>query len=210
MKKWYEFNSMKGTVASANDETSIATAVEDANSIINLDFENKTTINHTKTSKKRFNLFAPFALLRHPFILMLSITSGFFFSAMFATEAILPEDFSKTYVLYPWQTGLCYLGASIGNLTAALVGSHLSYRLLMRSCHLRGGIARVEDRLTANIWIAGFVFSPLGNLIFGWVVEHKLNFWDVIIGFGIQCFGSVQVMTCRFCAWTWSICYCCY
>jgi hypothetical protein len=26
-------------------------------------------------------------------------------------------------------------------------------------------------------------------------VEHKLNFWGAIIGFGIQCFGNVQVMT---------------
>lgn len=149
----------------------------------------------TVTKKKTFNPFAPFKLLRHPFVFLSSITAGFFFGAMFATEAILPEAFKHTYGLNSWQTGLCYLGAGIGNLSGALVGGRLSDRLLLRSRRLRGGKAKAEDRLTANIWIAGFIFNPLGLLIFGWVVQYKLSYWGAIVGFGIQCFGNVQVMT---------------
>lgn len=146
--------------------------------------------------KKPFNPFAPFKLLRHPFVFLSSITAGFFFGAMFATEAILPEAFKHTYGLNSWQTGLCYLGAGVGNLSGALVGGRLSDRLLLRSRRLRGGgKAKAEDRLTANIWIAGFIFNPLGLLIFGWVVQYKLSYWGAIVGFGVQCFGNVQVMT---------------
>jgi hypothetical protein len=61
--------------------------------------------------KKSFSPFAAFALLRHPFVLLPSITGGFFFGAMFATGAILPEAFEVIYGLTSWQTGLCYLGA---------------------------------------------------------------------------------------------------
>ncbi|KAG2194278.1 hypothetical protein INT46_000046 [Mucor plumbeus] len=195
----HALESTKNTITSTDDDTlsqrSIVTAIDVAKSVNIIDKMAGITVNNYKLSKKRFNPFAPFALLRHPFIFMPSITAGLFFGAMFATEAILPEAFSKTYGLASWQTGLCYLGAGIGNLGGAFVGSRLSDRLLMRSRRLRGGIPKAEDRLTANIWIAGFIFSPLGNLIFGWVVEHKLNFWGAIIGFGIQCFGNVQVMT---------------
>lgn len=148
-----------------------------------------------ESKKKPFNPFAPFKLLRHPFVSLSSITAGFFFGAMFATEAILPEAFKQTYGLNSWQTGLCYLGAGVGNLSGALVGGKLSDRLLMRSRRLRGGQAKAEDRLTANIWIAGFLFNPLGLIIFGWVVQYKLSYWGAIVGFGIQCFGNVQVMT---------------
>lgn len=147
------------------------------------------------TKKEIFNPFAPFALLRHPFVLMPSITAGLFFGAMFDTEAILPQAFSDTYGLNSWQTGLCYLGAGIGNLSGAFVGTRLSDRLLLRARRLRGGKPKAEDRLTANIWFAGLIFNPLGLLLFGWVVEYKLSIWGAIIGFGIQCFANVQVMT---------------
>jgi MFS family permease len=178
---------------------STSSTIEDVNVAVNdIPSQEKTQqidVEEDYSSKKTFNPFAPFALLRHPFVFMTSITIGVFFGAMIATEAILPEAFKENYDLNSWQTGLCYLGAGIGNMFGAFVGGRLSDRLLMRSRRQRNGVAKAEDRLTANIWIAGFVFNPLGSLIFGWVVERKLSFWGAIIGFGIQCFGNVQVVT---------------
>jgi MFS family permease len=80
-------------------------------------------------------------------------------------------------------------------MSGAFVGSRLSDRLLLRARRLRGGAAKSEDRLALNVWIAGCLFNPLGLLIFGWVVQHKLSFWGAIVGFGIQCFGNVQAVT---------------
>ncbi|OAD07841.1 hypothetical protein MUCCIDRAFT_135793 [Mucor lusitanicus CBS 277.49] len=147
------------------------------------------------SNSHRFNPFTAFILLRHPFVFLASVVAALFFAAMFATEAILPDAFKEVYGLSSWQTGLCYLGAGIGNLSGALVGSRVSDRLLIRSRRLRGGAHKAEDRLTANVWIAGFIFGPLGNLLFGWVVEHRLSLWGAVIAFGIQCFGTVQVVT---------------
>jgi MFS family permease len=159
-----------------------------------MDTASERTVVVTK-KKARVNPFAAFALFPHPFILMSSVTGGLFFGAMFATETILPSAFSQVYRLSAWQTGLRYLGAGIGNLSRSVVGSRLSDRLLLRSRMLRGGASKSEDRLTHNIWIAGFIFKPLDLLIFGWVVQHQLSYWGAIIGFGIQCFGNVQVIT---------------
>ncbi|GAA5802672.1 hypothetical protein HPULCUR_008146 [Helicostylum pulchrum] len=154
----------------------------------------KDVVDVAPKQEKMFNPFAPFALLRYPFILMSSVVAGLFFGAMFATETILPEAFSNTYGLNSWQVGLSYIGAGIGSLSGAYVGGRLSDRLLLRSRRLRGGKPKAEDRLTMNMWFAGVAFNPLGLLLFGWVVEYKLSFWWAIVGFGIQCFGNVQVV----------------
>ncbi|KAG2206520.1 hypothetical protein INT47_008537 [Mucor saturninus] len=147
--------------------------------------------------KKFFNPFAAFELLKHPFILLSSVSTGFFFGAMFATETILPNAFKNKYGLNSWQVGLSYLGAGIGNLSGSMLGGRLSDRLLLAARARRGeGAPHVaEDRLTMNLWFAGFLFNPLGLLIFGWVVERELSFWGAIVAFGVQCFGNVQFVT---------------
>jgi MFS family permease len=91
--------------------------------------------------------------------------------------------------------GLSYLGAGVGNFMGTLIGGKLSDALLIRSRRLRGGAAVLEDRLTANLWPAGFFFVPLGVLMFGWMGEYGVSLWGCIVGFGIQCFGMSQVFS---------------
>lgn len=76
-----------------------------------------------------------------------------------------------------------------------MIGGRLSDALLLRSRRLRGGAALLEDRLTANIWPCGFLFIPLGVLMFGWFAEYSISLWGCIVGFGIQCFGMSQVFS---------------
>jgi hypothetical protein len=87
------------------------------------------------------------------------------------------------------------LGAGLGNFMGTMIGGKLSDALLMRSRRLRGGAALLEDRLTANLWPAGFFFVPLGVLLFGWMGEYSISLWGCIVGFGIQCFGMSQVFS---------------
>ncbi|KAI9485706.1 MAG: major facilitator superfamily domain-containing protein [Benjaminiella poitrasii] len=159
----------------------------------NNDIDQEKTI--TPAPPKRINPIAPFLLLRHPFIFLASLVSGLAFGSMFAVETMVPDLFESVYGFNSWETGLSYLGAGVGNLIGSAVGSMLSDRLLIRSRERRGGEARCEDRLTANLWPSAFLFTPLGILLFGWCVARKLSVWGAIIGFGIQCFGMNQVMT---------------
>ncbi|KAI8373883.1 major facilitator superfamily domain-containing protein [Blakeslea trispora] len=149
----------------------------------------------SQLKKRRIDPFAPFVLLKYPFIALASFVSAIAFGCMFAVETIIPELYETKYGFNSWQTGLSYLGAGIGNVLGSILNGYLSDRLLLRARRLRGGAAVVEDRLTANLWPAIFFVIPFGLLLFGWSVNQGLSYWAAIIGFGIQNFGMNQVMT---------------
>ncbi|KAI8384550.1 major facilitator superfamily domain-containing protein [Radiomyces spectabilis] len=150
---------------------------------------------HTPMAKKRFNILAPFLMLRHPFVFLASLISGITFGSMFAVETIIPGLYGEHYGFSSWQTGLSYLGAGVGNMTATFIVGMISDRLLLRARRLRGGKALVEDRLTINLWPCGLLIIPFGQLLFGWSIESGLSVWAPIIGFGIHTFGMNQITT---------------
>ncbi|KAI9488784.1 major facilitator superfamily domain-containing protein [Zychaea mexicana] len=145
--------------------------------------------------KKPLNPIRPFLYLRHPHVLLASLVMGVSFGAMFCVETIIPDLFENNYGFVPWQTGLSYLGAGVGNLCGAFVNTFLSDRLLMHARAKRGGRAMVEDRIAINLWPSGLILMPFGLLLFGWGIGTGMSYWTGIIGFGIQNFGMNQMMT---------------
>ncbi|GAB5587001.1 hypothetical protein Unana1_01901 [Umbelopsis nana] len=144
---------------------------------------------------KTINIFAPIRSLFHPFVFLTAFMTAVAFGGMFSVETIIPGQYEAKFGLNTWQTGLSFLGAGVGNFTGTLIGGKLSDALLLRSRRLRGGDHLLEDRLTANIWPCGFIFIPLGVLLFGWFAEYGISLWGCIVGFGIQCFGMSQVFS---------------
>ncbi|KAG2177313.1 hypothetical protein INT43_007970 [Umbelopsis isabellina] len=148
-----------------------------------------------ETKRKSINLFDPLISLCQPFVFLTAFMTAVAFGGMFAVETIIPGQYESKFHLNTWQTGLSFLGAGIGNFMGTLIGGRLSDYLLLRSRRLRGGAHLLEDRLTANLWPAGFIFVPLGVLLFGWMAEYGISLWGCIVGFGIQCFGMSQVFS---------------
>ncbi|KAI7871518.1 major facilitator superfamily domain-containing protein [Spinellus fusiger] len=146
-----------------------------------------------KTEKKSMNPISAILLLRHPFVLLSSITGGIFFGCMFTLETIIPGQLMEKYNLNSWQIGLSFLGGGIGNILGSIMGGYLSDYLLLRARHQRGGIAVVEDRLTFNIWFAGIIITPLGTLLFGMSLDYNMSIWVNIIAYTIHTFGMTQV-----------------
>ncbi|KAL0089338.1 major facilitator superfamily domain-containing protein [Phycomyces blakesleeanus] len=144
---------------------------------------------------KRINPIAPLFLLRHPFIFMPSFCGAVAFGGMFAVETMIPIVYTENYGFPAWKTGLSYLGAGVGNVLGTVMSSYISDRAVLRAREKRGGREVVEDRLTPNLWIAGFLFMPLGLLLFGWMAERNMSVWACIIGFGCQSFGMNQIMS---------------
>ncbi|KAI8136916.1 major facilitator superfamily domain-containing protein [Fennellomyces sp. T-0311] len=144
---------------------------------------------------KRMNPIEPFLMLRHPFIFLASLVSGISFGAMYAVETIMPTLYQTHYGFVAWQTGLTFIGAGIGNTAGTIVNGVWADKLLMRSRNKRNGVPLAEDRLSHNLWPSGIVFIPLGLLLFGWTIVYNLSVWAPILGFSIQNFGMVQVMT---------------
>ncbi|KAF9083336.1 hypothetical protein BGX23_011568 [Mortierella sp. AD031] len=141
-----------------------------------------------------FNPFQAVMLLKHPVVLLASIETGMIFALMFSIETIAPVLFTNSYGLIEDQVGLTYLGAGGGSILGAILGGKLSDLSLMRAKAKNGGELVLEDRLSTNMWIAGFLIVPFGSLLFGWGAEKHLSIAAPIVGFGIYNFGMAQVM----------------
>ncbi|KAF9428514.1 hypothetical protein BGZ94_002095 [Podila epigama] len=145
--------------------------------------------------KKRFNPFQAVLLLRHPIVFLCALETGMIFALMFSIETIAPLLFSKFYNLSESQTGFTYIAAGVGSVVGAVIGGRLSDMSLMRAKAKNGGELVLEDRLSLNMWIAGFFTVPLGSLVFGWGAEKHLHIAAAIAGFGIYNFGMSQVLS---------------
>ncbi|KAF9287562.1 hypothetical protein BGZ68_001659 [Mortierella alpina] len=144
--------------------------------------------------KRRFNPFQSVLLLRHTVVLLASIETGIIFALMFSIETLIPLLFKKFYGLSETQVGLTYLGAGAGSVMGSVLGGKMSDLSLMRAQRKNGGDLVLEDRLSVNMWIAGFAIVPLGALLFGWGAEKHLSIAVPIVGFAIYNFGMAQVM----------------
>ncbi|KAI9279663.1 major facilitator superfamily domain-containing protein [Sporodiniella umbellata] len=163
--------------------------------------EKETALNITEQKeqdqaviRKRINPFAPFYMLKHPAILLASLSSGIAFGCMFATETITPDLYETHYGFDSWKTGLSYLGGGLGNVMGAIVSGNTSDRLMLLSRKKRGGKIVTEDRLTLTVWPGIALFLPFGLLLFGWTIVYNKSVWAPIVGFGCLNFGMNLVM----------------
>jgi MFS family permease len=109
-------------------------------------------------------------------------------------ETIVPVLFTDNYNLIESQVGLTYLGAGVGSIFGSIIGGKLSDLSLMRAKERNGGELVLEDRLSTNMWVAGFLIVPLGSLLFGWGAAKHLSIAVPIAGFTIYNFGMAQVL----------------
>jgi len=150
----------------------------------------------TCTKSKKMNLLAPLLLLRHPFVLIPAIETGWTFGCMFAIENILPPLYTNVYGWSPGAIGLSFLSPGLGEVIGAFVGGRISDFFLNRSKDKRGGNAVPEDRLVPSLWPSGFILMPLSILMFGWPIALGWSIWWSIIFFGVLCFAMVQCFSC--------------
>ncbi|KAG2221157.1 hypothetical protein INT45_007734 [Circinella minor] len=151
--------------------------------------------NNQLNNKKKFNPVRPFGLLRFPHILLPSLATAIIFGSMFSIETVLPNLFYQEYGFNSLQIGLAYLGGGIGHIFGAIFSGYASDKLLLRNRSKRAnGQHMIEDRITINIWPCFLILVPLGLLLFGWSITNGMSYWYGIVGFGIQCFATNQIM----------------
>ena len=74
----------------------------------------------------------------------------------------------------PLTGGLFYLAPGVGFLLGSLVGGRISDAVVKRYIVRREGARLPEDRLKATLPMI-FGILPLGTLLYGWSVDHKLG-----------------------------------
>ncbi|KAI7905292.1 major facilitator superfamily domain-containing protein [Cokeromyces recurvatus] len=148
---------------------------------------------NTIVESKMMNPLSSLALLRHPFVLVFSMATGFAFGGMFAIENMLPLLYTKTYGLSSGLVGLTFISPGLGEVFGSLLSGKLSDYFLNRAKAKRNGIVIPEDRLAPNVWPAAFILNPLSFFLWGWPVQFGWSIWVSIIMFGLQCFAMVQI-----------------
>ncbi|KAI8391126.1 major facilitator superfamily domain-containing protein [Radiomyces spectabilis] len=147
----------------------------------------------TAIDQKMINPLASLALLRHPFVLIFAVATGFAFGGMFAIENMLPPLYTQTYGLSSGIIGLTFISPGLGEVIGSLISGRLSDYFLNRARSKRHGVAIPEDRLAPNVWPAAFILNPLSFFLWGWPVQFGWSVWVSIIMFGVQCFAMVQI-----------------
>ncbi|KAI7873618.1 major facilitator superfamily domain-containing protein [Mucor mucedo] len=153
----------------------------------------KQETDSTIVETKRMNPLASLALLRHPFVLVFSMATGFAFGGMFAIENMLPSLYTNVYGLSSGLVGLTFISPGLGEVIGSLISGKLSDIFLNRARAKRDGVALPEDRLAPNVWPAAFILNPLSFFLWGWPIQFGWSIWVSIIMFGVQCFAMVQV-----------------
>ncbi|KAI9481026.1 MAG: major facilitator superfamily domain-containing protein [Benjaminiella poitrasii] len=148
---------------------------------------------NTIVETKMMNPLSALTLLKHPFVLVFSMATGFAFGGMFAIENMLPPLYTATYGLSSGLVGLTFISPGLGEVIGSLFSGKLSDYFLNKASAKRGGIAIPEDRLTPNVWPAAFILNPLSFFLWGWPVQLGWSVWVSIIMFGLQCFAMVQI-----------------
>ncbi|KAI8970481.1 major facilitator superfamily domain-containing protein [Mycotypha africana] len=166
----------------------ITDTAEDMSSSGTLLVEEKTIV-----ESEIMNPLSALALLRHPFVLIFSMATGFAFGGMFAIENMLPTLYTNTYGFSSGSIGLSFLSPGIGEVLGSLFSGRISDVFLNRAKSKRDGVALPEDRLAPNVWPAAFFLNPLTFFLWGWPVQFGWNVWVSVIMFGLQCFAMVQI-----------------
>lgn len=154
---------------------------------------NNLSEQNTVIESKVMNPLSALALLRHPFVLVFAMATGFAFGGMFAIENMLPPLYTSVYGLSSGIVGLTFISPGLGEVIGSLISGRLSDIFLNRAREKRGGVAIPEDRLAPNVWPAAFILNPLSFFLWGWPVQFGWSVWVSIIMFGVQCFAMVQI-----------------
>lgn len=121
-----------------------------------------------------------------------SVTIGF----LVAVSSNVGTAFETAYNFEPWQIGLCFIAAVIGSLAGIPAGGQLGDAVADYFTGRNGGIREPEMRLPAMM--PSLITTPLGLVLYGVGIEHKLHWMCPTIGLGLcKCFlPSIFVVRC--------------
>jgi MFS family permease len=131
----------------------------------------------------------PFKLMRTPVILYATFVCSIANSYLVFSLATLGTSFQEQYGFSASQSGLTYLGMTVGFTISQLTAGSLSDGYLRRKT--RNGELPAKPEYRLPILMIGAVLLPTGFIIYGWGLQYKVHWIVPIIG---SAFISLGVM----------------
>ena len=120
--------------------------------------------------------------------LVMSVTIGF----LVAISSNFASAFSTAYGFSSWQSGLCFISVLLFTLAGIFFGGTVSDYVADFFTKRNGGIREPEMRLPAMT--IGLICSPLGLVLYGVGIEHKLHWIVPTLGLGFREFLNLFVL----------------
>lgn len=130
-------------------------------------------------------------LVRIPMLLMLCIYCGLLLALLYGFFVSYPYVFKTVYGFTPSQTGLAFIGISVGCILCVPV-SFANDWVVARLVARNGGVPEPEFLLVQTIF--GCVMVPAGMFIFGWAARPDRHWLGPVFGGGIVMWASVISM----------------
>lgn len=137
------------------------------------------------THESLFKIFLrPLGLICLPPVLWAALVESVTIGFLVAVTSNVDAAFNSTYNFESWQVGLCFISAIIGSMVGIPAGGQLGDFVADFFTKRNGGIREPEMRLPAMI--PCFIATPLGLILYGVGIEHKLHWICPTIGLGLR------------------------
>ncbi|CAG8524362.1 34224_t:CDS:2 [Gigaspora margarita] len=144
-------------------------------------------------SRKRFNPFLPFKLLRYPnvtiSVLYISIISTFVDIQLLVAS----KNFPKKYGVSTSTLGLLFIPSGIGLMVGSFVGGKYSDLLIKWKKSKQNDNESIQPEVRINsIWIATIIV-PAVYILYGWLFEREIHIAVFLVLWSLGNFGVLMI-----------------
>ncbi|RIB11637.1 major facilitator superfamily domain-containing protein [Gigaspora rosea] len=146
-------------------------------------------------SRKRFNPFLPFKLLRYPNVTISVLYISIFCTFVDIQLLVASKNFPKKYGVSTSTLGLLFIPSGIGLMVGSFIGGKYSDLVikLKKSKQNDDGSIQPEVRIN-SIWIATII-APAVYILYGWLFEREIHIAVFLVLWSLGNFGVLFIFS---------------
>ncbi|KAK0119511.1 hypothetical protein ONS95_010955 [Cadophora gregata] len=149
------------------------------------------------TSQSLWTMFArPFGMILLPPVLWATSVMATLVGFSVALSSTFANDFAVAYNFTAFQSGLAFFGSLVGGILGVPAGGPVGEIVANYFTTRNRGVREPEFRLPAMA--ISIITAPLGLVLYGVGLEHKMHFMVPVTGIGLLSFSLGQAMNISF------------
>ncbi|KAF0400035.1 MFS general substrate transporter [Gigaspora margarita] len=147
----------------------------------------------SSTSRKRFNPFLPFKLLRYPNITISVLYISIVYTFVQIPLMVVPKNFPEKYGVSTSTLGLLFIPSGIGLMVGSFVGGKCNDLVIKWEKNKRNDDDLIQPEVRINcIWIST-ILVPVVYILFGWSFESGFHISILLVLWSLGTFG-IQII----------------
>ncbi|CAG8510738.1 major facilitator superfamily domain-containing protein [Gigaspora rosea] len=140
-------------------------------------------------SRKIFNPFLPFKLLRYPNVTICVLYISLFCTFCDIQPLVASKNFPKKYGVSTSTLGLLFIPSGIGLMVGSFIGGKYSDLVIKWKKSKQNDDESIQPEVRINsIWIATLIV-PAANILYGWLFEREIHIAVFLVLWSLGNFG---------------------